>query len=130
MNGGAGVDRLEGGAGDDVYIVDDAADTVVEAVGAGTDQVQASASYVLSENIENLFLTGSASIDGSGNALDNYIAGNAGSNVLRGMGGNDTMVAGAGNDTLIGGTGDDTSSTTPAAETMAFSSPTESLVSA
>jgi Ca2+-binding RTX toxin-like protein len=107
MNGGAGVDRLEGGAGDDVYIVDDAADTVVEAVGAGTDQVQASASYVLSENIENLFLTGSASIDGSGNALDNYIAGNAGSNVLRGMGGNDTMVAGAGNDTLIGGTGDD-----------------------
>jgi Ca2+-binding RTX toxin-like protein len=107
LDGGAGVDRLEGGAGDDVYIVDNAADVVFEAAASGADQVQSSVSYVLSENIENFFLTGSASIDGTANASDNYLAGNAGANVLRGMAGNDTIVGGGGNDTLIGGTGDD-----------------------
>lgn len=107
LDGEAGVDYLEGGAGNDVYIVDDANDTVVEATNDGTDQVQATASYVLSDNIENLFLMGGGDLDGTGNALDNYLAGNDGDNVLNGMAGNDTMVAGRGNDTLIGGTGDD-----------------------
>ena len=76
LDGGEGVDRLEGGAGNDVYVTDDSNDVVVEAAGAGADQVQTTASYSLSANIENLFLMGSAAIDGSGNALDNYIAGN------------------------------------------------------
>lgn len=107
LDGEAGVDYLEGGAGNDVYIVDDANDVVVEAANGGTDQVQTTASYVLSDNIENLFLMGSGDLDGTGNALDNYLAGNDGDNVLNGMAGNDTIVAGKGNDTLIGGTGDD-----------------------
>ncbi|MGS7842664.1 calcium-binding protein [Stenotrophomonas forensis] len=106
-DGGEGIDRMEGGAGDDVYIVDDSADVVVEALGAGKDQVQSSASYVLSDNIENLFLTGTGAINGSGNALDNYLAGNAEANTIHGLGGNDTIVGGGGNDTLIGGSGDD-----------------------
>lgn len=107
LDGEAGVDRLEGGAGDDVYVVGDSGDVVVEASGGGTDQVQASASYTLSASIENLFLMGSANIDGTGNALSNYLAGGDGDNVLNGMGGNDTIVGGAGNDSLIGGAGDD-----------------------
>jgi Ca2+-binding RTX toxin-like protein len=107
LDGEAGVDYLEGGAGNDVYIVDDANDIVVEAANGGTDQVQTTASYVLSDNIENLFLMGSDDLDGTGNALDNYLAGNDGDNVFNGMAGNDTIVAGKGNDTLIGGTGDD-----------------------
>lgn len=49
----------------------------------------------------------SAAIDGTGNALDNYIAGNGGANTIHGGGGADTIVVGGGNDTLIGGTGDD-----------------------
>ncbi|RMH90943.1 hypothetical protein EBB59_09205 [Lysobacter pythonis] len=107
LDGGSGVDRLEGGAGNDTYIVDDTGDVVVEAVGGGTDAVQASASYTLSANIENLFLTGNAAIDGTGNDLDNYMAGNGADNVLNGGAGNDTLVAGAGNDRVIGGAGDD-----------------------
>lgn len=107
LDGGAGIDYMEGGTGDDNYIVNHADDVIVEAANAGTDQVQASASYVLSANLENLFLTGSAAINGTGNALDNYIAGNSAANVINGGAGNDTLVGGGGNDTLIGGTGDD-----------------------
>ncbi|WP_255147946.1 calcium-binding protein [Synechococcus sp. ATX 2A4] len=49
--------------------------------------------------VENLTLTGTANINGIGNALANVLSGNAGNNVLRG---------GAGNGTLIGGLGADT----------------------
>jgi Ca2+-binding RTX toxin-like protein len=108
LDGEAGIDRLEGDAGDDVYVVGDSGDVVVEVSGEGTDQVQASASYAMADNLENLFLMeGAGAIDGTGNALDNYLSGNGANNVLNGMGGNDTMVAGAGDDLLIGGAGDD-----------------------
>lgn len=107
LDGGVGQDQLEGGAGADVYVVDDAGDVIVEATGGGTDQVQASASYVMAANIENMFLTGSSAIDGTGNAQANYLAGNTSNNVLNGMAGNDTLVGGAGNDSLVGGAGDD-----------------------
>lgn len=107
LDGGAGVDRLVGNAGNDTYIVDAGSDVVVELANGGVDAVQASASYVLSANIENLFLTGGADLDGSGNGLDNYIAGNGGANRIDGGAGNDTLVAGGGDDTLVGGSGDD-----------------------
>lgn len=107
LDGGEGIDHLEGGADNDVYVTDDAADMAVEAANGGTDQVQTTASYALSANIENLFLMGSNAIGGAGNDLDNYIAGNAAANVIHGLGGSDTIVAGGGNDTLIGGAGDD-----------------------
>lgn len=107
LDGGEGIDRLEGGLGNDVYVTDDSNDLVIEAVGAGTDQVQTTASFALSANIENLFLMGSSAIDGTGNDLDNYIAGNGAANVIHGGAGIDTIVAGGGNDTLYGGAGDD-----------------------
>jgi Ca2+-binding RTX toxin-like protein len=107
LDGGAGVDYMEGGVGNDNYTVAHSDDVVIEAVGEGTDQVQASASYALSANIENLFLTGSAAIDGTGNDLDNYIAGNGAVNTIHGGAGADTIAGGVGNDTLVGGTGDD-----------------------
>lgn len=98
---------MEGGAGNDVYITDDAGDVVVESASSGTDKVQSTASHALSANIEQLFLMGSAAIDGTGNALDNYLSGNGAANVLQGNAGNDTLYGGGGNDTLIGGAGDD-----------------------
>ena len=108
LSGGAGVDTLIGGLGDDTYIVDNAGDVVTELAGAGIDNVQASASYVLGANVENLTLTGIANINGTGNALDNIITGNNGNNTLNGGAGNDTLNGGAGIDSLIGGTGNDT----------------------
>ncbi|MHB0985580.1 MAG: Ig-like domain-containing protein [Sulfuricella sp.] len=101
IDGGLGVDTMAGGAGDDTYIVDNTADVVIEQLKEGNDSVFASASYTLSASVENLTLTGTADIDGSGNALDNVIAGNSGNNVLDGGAGADTMAGGAGDDTYI-----------------------------
>ncbi|WP_019905722.1 calcium-binding protein [Methylobacterium sp. 77] len=105
--GGAGNDTMIGGLGNDSYIVDSLGDTVVEGADAGTDTVLSSITYSLSDTVENLTLTGSGAIDGTGNALDNSITGNIGDNRLAGREGNDLITAGAGNDLLIGGDGDD-----------------------
>jgi len=107
LNGGAGADTMLGGVGDDTYVVDNAGDIVIENLGEGIDNVQAGISYTLTDNVENLTLTGSASINGTGNALDNVIVGNAGNNVLSGLAGNDSLTGNAGNDTLDGGSGVD-----------------------
>jgi serralysin len=96
LDGGGGADQLDGQAGNDTYIIDNAGDFVWEAANAGTDTVEASISYALQSNFENLTLTGSANIDATGNGLDNVIAGNAGTNTLTGGAGNDTFVFHAG----------------------------------
>ena len=105
--GGAGQDQMAGGTGNDLYDVDDAGDVVVERSGEGTDAVQASVSYTLTPNVENLTLTGANPINGVGNTLANVITGNTGANVLDGGDGDDTLQGGNGNDTLTGGNGND-----------------------
>ncbi|MFM9111193.1 MAG: calcium-binding protein, partial [Prochlorococcaceae cyanobacterium] len=106
LSGNSGANVLTGGAGDDRYIVG-AGDTVVENANEGTDSVESSATFVLGNNLEVLTLTGTAAINGTGNALPNVLTGNAGANVLDGGTGSDTMVGGAGNDTyMVNSTGD------------------------
>jgi len=107
LDGGAGNDTLIGGTGNDTYIVDNSADIVSEAAFAGTDAVIASVSFTLAANIENLTLTGSTAISGTGNTGANLITGNSSANSLDGGAGIDTLIGGAGNDTLIGGAGAD-----------------------
>lgn len=107
LDGGAGSDRLVGGAGNDIYVVDSIRDVVVEAPGEGRDNVMSSVSYTLTANVEDLILTGTGNINGTGNDLDNSITGNSGNNLLKGLGGNDTLIGSAGSDTLIGGAGND-----------------------
>ncbi|BCM24952.1 calcium-binding protein [Methyloradius palustris] len=108
LDGGTGADYLYGGAGNDTYVVDNIGDVVSESANAGIDTVQSSITYTLTDNVENLTLTGTTAINGTGNALDNYLTGNSTINILTGGAGNDTLDGGLGNDTLIGGIGDDT----------------------
>ncbi|MBK1986059.1 VCBS repeat-containing protein [Sphaerospermopsis aphanizomenoides BCCUSP55] len=107
LNGGAGADNLIGGLGNDTYFVDNSGDTVTENPSAGTDTVNSSVSFILDANIENLTLTGTAYIDGTGNDLANNITGNAGNNILNGGIGNDVLYGNGGNDNLSGGDGND-----------------------
>jgi Ca2+-binding RTX toxin-like protein len=110
LDGGAGADTLIGGGGNDTYVVDNAGDAVTEDPSAGTDLVKASVTYTLTAaaNVENLTLTGSSAINGTGNGLDNTITGNSAANALNGGLGNDLLNGGAGADALAGGGGDDT----------------------
>ncbi len=108
LNGGTGQDTLIGNAGDDTYVVDNALDVVMENMDEGTDLVQSSVTYTLSDNVENLTLIGSTANNGTGNALDNRLTGNSAVNTLTGGAGNDTLNGGTGADMLIGGSGDDT----------------------
>lgn len=101
LDGGSGVDTLVGGAGNDTYVADNQSDTVVEVAGEGTDTVWSSVSYTLGDNIENLVLTGSITINATGNGLSNALTGNIGDNFLDGGTGADTMAGGAGNDTYL-----------------------------
>ena len=113
LDGGGGADWLLGGAGSDTYVVDNVNDVVDETDGAGTDTVLAAISFRLCDvghaigSIENLTLTGTRAVLGTGNALDNIIVGNSANNILTGLGGNDTLDGSAGADKMFGGTGND-----------------------
>ncbi len=88
-------------------MVDNAGDVASEAPDAGTDTVLAAVSYALGSNLENLTLTGAATINATGNTLANTLVGNNSNNVLDGGVGNDVLYGQNGVDTLIGGTGND-----------------------
>ena len=110
LNGGAGIDTLIGGLGNDSFVVDTVTDLIDG--GVGTDTIQSSVTFSLANalvsNVENLTLTGTADINGTGNGLVNTITGNTGNNILDGGTGNDILSGGTGNDTLNGGIDKDT----------------------
>ncbi|VVN27814.1 beta strand repeat-containing protein [Pseudomonas fluorescens] len=108
LNGGGGADTMIGGLGNDTYHVDNAGDVVSETSGSGgIDTVFASVSRALGTYQENLTLSGTAAINGTGNNLANMLTGNSAANVLNGGGGDDRLSGGAGNDFLVGGAGKD-----------------------
>ncbi|MFM6318573.1 MAG: Calx-beta domain-containing protein, partial [Dolichospermum sp.] len=55
-----------------------------------TDTLSAAATTTLPTNVENLTLTGTTAINGTGNAGNNVITGNGANNTLSGLNGNDT----------------------------------------
>ncbi|WP_183142275.1 calcium-binding protein [Pseudomonas cichorii] len=101
LDGAGGSDVLIGGLGNDTYVVDDGSDRIVESQGEGTDTVNASVSFTLASNLENLNLTGTANINATGNSVDNILRGNIADNRLDGAQGADLMIGGLGNDTYF-----------------------------
>ncbi len=110
LDGSSGADILIGGDGNDIYLVDNAGDVVTETNTSLTqiDEVRSSVTWTLGSNLENLTLTGTGVIHGTGNALANTLTGNSNNNTLDGGAGDNTLDGGAGTDVLIGGTGNDT----------------------
>ena len=100
--GGGGDDVMSGGNGSDSFYVDSALDTVSEAAGAlaGTlDTIFASVSYTSKINVERMYLTGTANINGTGvNGQNDIMYGNSGNNILNGLTGTDNMNGGLGDD--------------------------------
>jgi myo-inositol-hexaphosphate 3-phosphohydrolase len=107
LDGGAGINTLKGGSGDDTYIISTLTNTITEAANAGVDSVFSSITYTLATNVENLVLTGTTDLNGTGNTLNNTLTGNSGNNILNGGTGADTLVGGSGNDVYyVENTGD------------------------
>ncbi|WP_170263340.1 cadherin domain-containing protein [Blastochloris sulfoviridis] len=133
IKGGAGNDKMYGGFGNDTYIVNSTGDLVSEVGGGGTDTVKSSVTLSLSDtsrvqgDVENLALTGSNAINGTGNALANVITGNSASNVLTGLDGADTLSGAGGRDRLIGGAGNDTLTGGRGVDAFVFRAPAEGV---
>ncbi|MGH6614979.1 beta strand repeat-containing protein [Sphingomonas sp.] len=99
LDGGTGGDRMYGGTGDDSYFIESSLDRVIELDGEGLDTVFSTVSFSLvGSGVEQLFLSGDAAINATGNALNNNMRGNVAANILDGGIGNDQMLGGAGDD--------------------------------
>ena len=91
---------MEGGSGNDIYVVDRIEDIVIDS--AGIDTIRASIDIsVLNDDIENVELIGFFNVDATGNDKDNELSGNSASNTLNGGLGSDTLSGGAGSDIFI-----------------------------
>ena len=101
LDGGGGTDTLQGLGGNNSYIVDSAADKIVETT--GTDNVNASVTYALAggvavETLRTVNAAATTAINLTGNNLANFVTGNAGNNQINGGLGNDTLRGNAGAD--------------------------------
>jgi Ca2+-binding RTX toxin-like protein len=106
LRGGGGGDGLIGFGGNDWYFVDDARDSVSEAIGQGDDRVFASVSWNMTQGqqIEKLSTAnqaGTEAINLRGNDFNNFVVGNDGQNFLSGGLGNDNLVGLGGNDYFL-----------------------------
>lgn len=115
LDGMTGADTMYGGAGNDRYRIDDVGDSISEDQDnngiddGGIELVESSITFTLPKFLENLTLTGTAAINGTGNELDNKIKGNTAANVLTGGQGRDTYTGGGGADTFVFGPADSSS---------------------
>jgi len=102
LSDGGYSDTLVGGTGNDSFIVNNASTVVTENSGEGTDIVLAGVSYTLGANLENLTLTGTASLTGTGNTGNDVLTSNTGVDKLIGKStsGADTFVVNNAADTV------------------------------
>ena len=106
LNGSAGGDVMIGGNGNDSYFIQSTTDLADERGASGVDRVLSSISMSLVSaqvkgDVENLTLTGTAAISGTGNTLDNTIIGNNAANVIAGGRGDDRLTGNGGADGFV-----------------------------
>jgi Ca2+-binding RTX toxin-like protein len=102
---------VDGGDGDDTYLVDGTGVKIRELMDSGNDTIRTTGSYALgnltTDYIETLTAIGTKNVALVGNDLANGLNGNSGKNKLSGEGGSDTLAGYGGNDSLTGGDGAD-----------------------
>ncbi|MDX9815035.1 MAG: calcium-binding protein, partial [Sulfurimonadaceae bacterium] len=101
IDGGVGADIMNGGMGNDTYIVDNLKDMVKESANQGNDTIittLSTFSLVKLPNVENLTYEGYVDAD---------LTGNNQNNIIIAADGHDNLYGGLGNDTLTGGAGED-----------------------
>ena len=127
LSGGGGADTLVGGSGDDVYYVNLAGVSLLEAVGGGIDEVNFSdiqnvdlKSFVdangVVQDIENASISAATLFPALetakylllGNDIANVLTGSFNDDTLSGRKGNDTLDGSFGNDLVTGDEGNDT----------------------
>jgi len=105
----ASVETLDGGLGDDYYVVDNPNDVLIDT--GGVDTVEArNMGWTLADGFENLIVNNDESegmATGIGNGLANEMWLRWGGGRLEGLAGNDTLHAGVLDSTLLGGDGHD-----------------------
>ncbi len=87
-----GVNTLVGGAGNDVFLVNNAGDVVQDSLTGFNNVIQSAVNFTLPTNVNALTLIGTASLVGTGNGANDTLVSNTSV---------DTLVAGAGNDLLV-----------------------------
>jgi Ca2+-binding RTX toxin-like protein len=96
LDGGLGADTLEGGDGSDTYVIDSAADVIVETNAdiktGGSDWVQSKLTgYTLAATLENGVILHSGAANLFGNAANNILVAGSGDNRINGGSGVDTV---------------------------------------
>jgi Ca2+-binding RTX toxin-like protein len=113
LDGSGGLDSLIGGKGNDTYRLANDGDVITEKPGEGIDTIEIQDTFSLllpslKNNVENLTLSGTIAVDGTGTNADNVLTGNSAANTLTGLDGNDRLYGDQGTDIFIGGRGTDT----------------------
>jgi serralysin len=101
---------MAGGAGDDVFQVDDVHDLVFDAVNGGSDEIYTSVDFRLhaGQEIETLVNVAYWTVvKTAGNEFANRIIGATGTDKIHGGGGDDVIIGGWGADILFGDSGAD-----------------------
>ena len=103
LDGGSGANALNGGIGNDTYIVSGGSNTIQDT--GGIDTVVSDGGGVLGPGMENLIALGDwtfASLEASGNELDNVITNDGpGGFWMDGADGDDTLIGGGGSDMFV-----------------------------
>jgi serralysin len=88
-----GADTMEGGLGDDIYVLDSSLDLIVEKLNEGNDTVWVSFSASLSsyQFVENMRAFGDSGLSLIGNGASNVLSGGAGNDTMDGAGGVDAV---------------------------------------